>query len=152
MRHPVVIRRNLPWVAHGDVPGCESGAHRPTGITCVTCHAQGSEGRRVGPLRAGASKDACRGCHDELVANRSDYLSWCSQWGIFDGTGGAEVPGIDYPGSAHTEMEAGCITCHMATAAEGLDPLAVGGHTFRVKTKGESPADVARRKGHEDRA
>lgn len=112
----------------------------PAGLTCVACHAPGSEGSGVGPLRAGAPRDACRGCHDELVTNLSDDLSWCSQWGIFDGTGGAENPATSYPASAHTDMEAGCISCHMASAGDGLDPLAVGGHTFRVKTKGESPA------------
>lgn len=112
----------------------------PVGLTCITCHLEGSEAGRVGPLRAGEPREACRGCHDEVVVNRPDELSWCSQWGIFDGTGGREVPGRDYPGSAHTDLESGCVSCHMAAAGEGLDPLAVGGHTFRVKTKGEAPA------------
>lgn len=146
-----VVRMNQPGCARCHTAqgyqreilnGEDSGAPYadPIGITCVTCHSPGSEDRGVGPLRAGAARDACRGCHDEVVANRSDYLSWCSQWGIFEGTGGAEIPGVAYPGSGHSEMEAGCISCHMASAGEGLDPLAVGGHTFRVKTKGESPA------------
>lgn len=112
----------------------------PVGLTCITCHLEGSEEGRVGPLRTGEAREACRGCHDEVVINRPDELSWCSQWGIFDGTGGSEAPGRDYPGSAHTELESGCVSCHMAAAGEGLDPLAVGGHTFRVKTKGEDPA------------
>ena len=41
--------------------------------------------------------------------------------------------------SAHSQMENGCITCHMAPASEGTDPTLVGGHTFRVKTKGDLP-------------
>lgn len=112
----------------------------PVGLTCITCHLEGSEAGRVGALRTGGSREACRRCHDEVVVNRPDDLSWCSQWGVFDGTGGREAPGRDYPASAHTDLESGCVSCHMAGAGEGLDPLAVGGHTFRVKTKGEAPA------------
>lgn len=112
----------------------------PIGLTCVTCHLEGSGSGGVGPLRTGEAREACRGCHDEVVVNRADELSWCSQWGIFDGTGGREAPGREYPTSAHTKMESGCASCHMAGAGEGLDPLSVGGHTFRVKTKGEAPA------------
>ena len=93
----------------------------------------------MGALWAGSVKDACRGCHDEIVANRPDYLSWCSQWGIFDGTGGAETPEGDYGTSAHSTLEKGCVSCHMAQAPMGVDSNRVGGHTFRVKTKGDSP-------------
>ncbi len=123
---------------HEILAGLESAAPYPeaTGLTCMACHAEGEGRRRVGPIRAGAARDACRGCHDELVTNRPNSLSWCSQWGIFEGTGGrAQTTSA----SAHSQMENGCITCHMAPAGDGTDPSLVGGHTFRVKTKGDLP-------------
>ena len=111
----------------------------PVGLTCLACHAPGEAPDDAGPLRAGAPRKACLGCHDELVSNTPDDLSWCSQEGVFNGTGGAEIPGLDYSVATHAGLEDGCVTCHMAPAAPGLDPGALGGHTFRVKTKGESP-------------
>lgn len=111
----------------------------PTGLTCEACHEASRVAGEPGPLRVGAVRDACRGCHDELVANRPDYLSWCSQWGIFEGTGGMEIPGVEYAISRHSDLEKGCVSCHMASAAGGADSNRVGGHTFRVKTKRETP-------------
>lgn len=121
--------------------GAESTApyQDPTGLTCEACHEVSPGEGQAGPLRAGAVKDACRGCHDELVANRPDYLSWCSQWGVFEGSGGMEIPGMEYAISMHSDLEKGCVSCHMAAAAGDADPDRVGGHTFRVKTKGETP-------------
>ncbi|MBT8398697.1 MAG: hypothetical protein HKO65_00525 [Gemmatimonadetes bacterium] len=126
---------------HETLGGMESAApySDATGLTCTACHAEGEEGRRIGPIRAGAARDACRGCHDELVTNSPNSLSWCSQWGIFEGTGGAGEEGAGTVVSSHTQMEDGCIGCHMAPSFEGLDPTLVGGHTFRVKTKGDLP-------------
>jgi predicted CXXCH cytochrome family protein len=110
-----------------------------TGLTCNACHFPGEGEASVGGLRAGDARQACLGCHDEIVSNTPDYLSWCSQEGVFNGTGGAEVPGLGYPASAHSAFEKGCVTCHMASAAAGLDAHRVGGHTFWVKTKDEDP-------------
>lgn len=121
--------------------GAESTApyEDPEGLTCIACHEPGEGSGRVGGLKAGAARDACRGCHDEIVANRPEYLSWCSQWGIFDGAGGSEIPGRDYGSSSHSGLENACAYCHMAPAAQGVDAGRVGGHTFRVKTKGVEP-------------
>ena len=126
---------------HEILGGMESAAPYPdaVGLTCTACHMDGEGSRRIGPIRAGSTRDACRGCHDELVTNRANDLSWCSQWGIFEGSGGAGGEGEDPVVSTHAQMENGCVACHMAPAGEGLDPNLVGGHTFRVKTKGELP-------------
>ncbi len=109
------------------------------GLTCRACHLPGDGAVRVGPIRTGSPRDLCRGCHAELVVSNAEELSWCSQWGLYVGSGGAEVPGMEYPVSAHSTFQDGCVTCHMAPVATGLDPMRVGGHTFRVKTKGEDP-------------
>jgi len=121
--------------------GSESAAPYPDGdgLTCVACHMEGEAPNRVGALRADTPRDACRGCHDELVTSQPDDLSWCSQWGIFEGVGGAGGKDLEPVLSAHTQMEKGCVACHMAPTGDGLDPNLVGGHTFRVKTKGDLP-------------
>lgn len=125
---------------HETLDGLPSAAPYPEaeGITCRACHLDG-EGRGVGPLRVEDPAETCRGCHDELVTNRPNDLSWCSQWGIFEGAGGIETPGRGYPSATHSELGAGCVSCHMAGAGDGADPLAVGSHTFRVRTKGVEP-------------
>jgi len=144
------VRMNRPGCAHCHtaqgyeevvLKGLESTAPYtdPVGLTCEACH-MASEGEGdVGPLKAGATREACRGCHDELVSNRPDDLSWCSQWGIFDGTGGVEIPGREYGTGTHAGLDGGCVACHMASPAPDSDPLLLGGHTFRVKTKGDLP-------------
>jgi hypothetical protein len=109
------------------------------GLTCIACHAEGEAPGQVGPIRTGSARDACRGCHDELVTNQPNSLSWCSQWGIFEAAGGVEFPGEAAEAAAHTGIESGCTGCHMAPAGEGQDPNLVGGHTFRVKTKDPLP-------------
>jgi hypothetical protein len=109
------------------------------GLTCGACHLNVEGPEAAGALRAGAARDACRGCHDELVTNQPNSLSWCSQWGIFEGTGGSEETRVTTPTSAHSSVENGCVACHMAPAATGLAPEAVGGHTFRVMTKDVTP-------------
>ncbi len=126
---------------HEVLGGLESAAPYPEalGLTCVSCHMEGDGAGRMGPLRAETTRDACRGCHDELVTNQPDDLSWCSQWGIFEGEGGAGGTEGTPVISTHTRIENGCVACHMAPAGDGVDPSLVGGHTFRVKTKGDLP-------------
>ena len=112
----------------------------PTGLTCQACHTPREEGVPRGALRAGTPRQACLGCHDELVINTPEELSWTSQEAVFNGTGGAQIPGREYATSKHAELEKGCVDCHMASASEGVDAGRTGGHTFWVKTKGEEPA------------
>ena len=110
-----------------------------TGLTCQACHLPRTEGGPRGAIRAGTTREACLGCHDEIVVNTPEELSWTSHVGVFSGKGGAEVPGQEYEIGSHAVLADGCVTCHMGPASEGLDAERVGGHTFRVKTKGEEP-------------
>lgn len=110
-----------------------------TGLNCIACHYPGEEGAKVGKLRAGSVQDACNKCHNILLINEPDDLSWCSQGFIFHGDGGKEFPGKAYPKSAHSTVENNCASCHMAPAAEGVDARYVGGHTFRVISKDTDP-------------
>ena len=106
------------------------------GLTCEACH---SDGGRRGKLRVQDKNLACGGCHDELVSNTSNYLSWCSQGALVSGTGGAEFEGQSAVNGAHSRLKKNCITCHMASPPEGPDGEWVGGHSFRVISKGVSP-------------
>jgi len=115
------------------------------GLTCEACHQDnggrtGDETADVGPLRAGAPRDICFGCHDIMVANDPDYLSWCSQGLVVAASGGHRFSGWEQQPAAHENIERRCVTCHMAPAAAGVDRTLVGGHTFRVKTKGRQSA------------
>ena len=121
--------------------GKESGApyENVTGLTCRTCHSSDSETGQPGALRVGDVNRACDGCHDLIVINHAEELSWCSQGSVYQGQGSAAFAGRDVASSAHSKLPKSCVSCHMAPPAEGIDPHAVSGHTFRVMTKGDSP-------------
>jgi hypothetical protein len=138
-------RMNMPECAHCHtaqgyweviLAGKPSSApyEQATGLTCVACH----EDDRSGQLRVDSVGRACIGCHDILVVNQADELSWCSQGAVVLGRGGREPAGFDQPDSSHAGIIEGCAACHMAPA-NAADPLQVGGHTSRVMTKGQSP-------------
>jgi hypothetical protein len=82
---------------------------------------------------------ACDGCHDLIVINHADELSWCSQGAVFKGQGSTDFGEKDVDPSTHSKLPKSCVSCHMAPPARGIDPYAVSGHTFRVMTKGDSP-------------
>jgi hypothetical protein len=109
------------------------------GVICRACHLPAADGARIGGLRVGSPQDACQGCHDELVINEPDELSWSSQGGVYRGDGGAHIPGVEYPVSIHTGLAKGCVSCHMVPSTDGTTATDVGGHTFRVMTKGYDP-------------
>ena len=136
------VRMNNPGCAHCHtvqgyqeviLQGKESSApyKNVEGLTCKACHENENN-----KLRAGSVKEACDGCHNELATNEHDRLSWCSQFGTFLGEG-KTFSGARYRMSSHTGLENGCVDCHMAEAPDSLETL-VGGHTFRVMTKGDS--------------
>ena len=110
-----------------------------TGLTCHACHFTNSEIDRPGALRVGDVKSACVGCHDLIVINDAEELSWCSQGSVYKGRGGAEFAGSDVASSTHSKLPKSCVSCHMAQPANNIDPHAVSGHTFRVMTKGDTP-------------
>ena len=108
------------------------------GITCIACHVQSDE-LMSGRLRAENVKDVCSGCHDILVENKADELSWCPQGSIVLGKGGAEFLGRTYPTGEHSKLDKKCVTCHMAKSFDEALNQEIGGHTVRVITKGKSP-------------
>ena len=110
-----------------------------SGLNCLACHLPPpEEGGPPGLLRVGDAKAACKGCHDLIVRNNAEELSWCSQWMVFRGHGGAEFSDKDFSAGAHSGLHKNCASCHMAPAGSSNNPLIVGGHTFRVMTKGET--------------
>jgi len=108
------------------------------GIICTTCHKPKDEANKSGTLRVDGVKNACI-CHDELVENTSESLLWCSQYEVQRGKSKAIFTNEKYENGAHTQLEKGCVSCHMAQTASGLHENKIGGHTFRVITKGDSP-------------
>jgi hypothetical protein len=140
------VRMNMPECAHCHtaqgyweviLAGKPSSApyDDATGLTCEACH---SHSDQPGQLRVEDVDQACVGCHDILVVNQPDELSWCSQVDVVLGSGGREPAGFELPDSSHAGIIKRCAACHMAPAATG-DALKVGGHTFRVMTKGAAP-------------
>jgi hypothetical protein len=138
------VRMNMPECAHCHtaqgyweviLAGKPSSApyDGATGLTCDACHSD-----QAGRLRVDAVDQACIGCHDILVVNQPDELSWCSQVDVVLGSGGREPAGLELPDSTHAGIIKRCAACHMAPA-ETSDALKVGGHTFRVMTKGDTP-------------
>jgi hypothetical protein len=109
------------------------------GLTCIACHLQGKDSNSVGKLRTKNVINACDGCHSLLVQNTAHELEWCPQDSILEGIGGAEFEGKDYTSGAHATLDKNCVTCHMAETPAGKNKAQVGGHTFRVMTKGEAP-------------
>ncbi|MFH1942737.1 MAG: hypothetical protein ABIL68_11615 [bacterium] len=110
----------------------------PTGLSCISGHFPGKDESKIGILRVTDTRNACTGCHDLIVKSTAEELSWCPQGSILNGKGGSEFEGKDYPSGAHIRLKKNCVSCHMAEAPEGFDNI-VGGHTFRVITKGSTP-------------
>jgi len=115
-----------------------------TGLSCIACHHTENEPSKVGELRVKGIKHVCTGCHDLIVENDADNLSWCPQGSILRGEGGAEFEGKDYPTGVHSMLDKNCVTCHMAPKPVGRDEAMPGGHTFRAITKGETPRKLNR--------
>lgn len=124
----------------------------PTGLDCLACHdftpdltCKGCHGMKIDgkptetPLRAGKVENACTGCHDILVQNDTEDFSSCPQGSLLKGKGGAEFNGKTYKTGGHSKVEKNCAGCHMAASPGGKDALELGGHTFRVITKGKTP-------------
>lgn len=111
----------------------------PDALTCIACHFVDKAGTVEGSkLRAGNVQSACR-CHDILVQNDLEDFSHCPQGSLIKGKGGAEFAGETYPAGGHAEIEKNCAGCHMAEPPKGDNTAALGGHSFRVITKGETP-------------
>lgn len=111
-----------------------------TGITCIACHKAGPDGHPIGKeLRSGSIQSACTGCHNILVQNDAEDFSHCPQGDMLEGTGGDEFKGYEYSTGAHSEIPRNCVGCHMAPAPGTESALKLGGHTFRVISKGETP-------------
>ncbi len=109
------------------------------GLTCVACHSDDKPGAEKAPLRAGTSDKACTGCHDILVQNDGQGFSSCLQGAMLRGEGGEEFEGQVYATGKHSQIALQCVGCHMAPALNPSFALKLGGHTFRVITKGETP-------------
>jgi predicted CXXCH cytochrome family protein len=120
--------------------GDESSApyEEPVGIVCVTCHDPHSGEAGTGMLRAGEVEKSC-GCHDRIFRNEPDYFSVCPQGYIVEGTGGKELEGKTYPVGKHATVEKNCAGCHMVQVTDQELVDRVGGHTFKVATKGDAP-------------
>ena len=110
-----------------------------SGITCEACHFPDRLQQGDAALRAGAAQRACTGCHDILVQNDEGGFSSCLQGSMLRGEGGSEFEGREYPAGPHGQIARRCVGCHMAASPEGEAGLRLGGHTFRVITKGEEP-------------
>jgi predicted CXXCH cytochrome family protein len=112
------------------------------GITCEACH----DPERMSPedpaLRAGRPENACTGCHDILVQNDDKGFSSCLQGAMLRGEGGSEFAGTAYRTATHSQVEKNCVGCHMADSPPGEKQLHLGGHVFRVITKGQEPRSL----------
>ncbi len=110
-----------------------------TGLTCYACHAEKDPLAGSASLRAGAPDMVCVGCHDILVQNDGQGFSSCLQGAMLRGEGGEEFEGQVYGSSKHSQIIHNCVGCHMAPAIDPATAMRLGGHTFRVITKGEIP-------------
>ncbi len=110
-----------------------------TGITCEACHDPEKMSPSDPALRAGGPEKACTGCHDILVQNDDQGFSSCLQGAMLRGEGGAEFEGMAYRTATHSQVGNNCVGCHMAAASEEDNPYLIGGHVFRVITKGQEP-------------
>ena len=111
----------------------------PTGITCQACHVYDNGSGEIRGLKAGNVKNACTGCHNILVQNDTKGFSSCPQGSIVKGAGGEEFEQKIYPSGKHSRIIRNCAGCHMALLPARDLINKVGGHTFRVLTKGKSP-------------
>jgi formate-dependent nitrite reductase cytochrome c552 subunit len=109
------------------------------GLTCFACHVEEKPVVGQASLRAGTSDKACTGCHDILVRNDGEGFSSCLQGAMLRGEGGEEFEGQVYETGKHSQIARKCVECHMAPAAYTANELKLGGHTFRVITKEETP-------------
>ncbi len=109
------------------------------GITCAACHFSEKLEEGDSALRAGSAEHACTGCHDILVQNDEAGFSACLQGSVLGNEGGSEFEDEFYSKGPHSKVENGCVGCHMSESPEGEQGLKLGGHTFRVMTKGEDP-------------
>jgi formate-dependent nitrite reductase cytochrome c552 subunit len=143
-------RMNQPGCAHchtaqgywREILGGEPSAapyQNAIGITCEACHFPDRLEKADAALRAGTKQQACTGCHDILVQNDTGGFSSCLQGSMLRGEGGSEFEGRDYPAGPHGQIARRCVGCHMAPSPGGEAGLSLGGHTFRVITKGETP-------------
>jgi predicted CXXCH cytochrome family protein len=101
------------------------------GITCVVCHDPHSPANEF-QLRADPVT-LCTECHNTegAVVGESAHHP---NGDMFAGSGGYEYPGYSYVNSAHTNIEDGCVACHMWASpfnATGSGENAISGHSFR---------------------
>ena len=119
--------------------GKESSApyENPAGLTCITCHFPQKVAAGDGTLRTEKPKLACTGCHDILVQNDPHGFSSCLQGSMLAGRGGEHFKKTEYETGAHGGIPGGCVGCHMALTPEGRFMYMIGGHSFRVISKGK---------------
>jgi len=110
-----------------------------SGITCEACHDVEKMSGSDLSLRAGSPEKACTGCHDILVQNDDTGFSSCLQGTMLRGEGGAEFEGTAYRTATHSQVGNNCVGCHMAESPAGEKQFLLGGHVFRVITKGQEP-------------
>ena len=110
-----------------------------TGITCEACHDPEKMSPSDPALRAGGPEKACTGCHDILVQNDDQGFSSCLQGTMLRGEGGAEFEGTAYRTATHSQVANNCVGCHMAAVSDKNQQFLLGGHVFRVITKGQEP-------------
>ena len=123
--------------------GAAASYDHPDPVTCAACH---DPHDAPGPanLRRGSVAEACTACHTLRLSGYSG-IHHSHQGSMLAGIDGMELPGYDYPVSAHSQVSEACAECHMAglpgfltdaVAAEeisiGEASRIVGGHTFDV--------------------
>ena len=140
--------QNVPGCAHCHtaqgyievlLEGKESSApyENPAGLTCITCHKKQKVAAGDGTLRTEKPELACTGCHDILVQNDPHGFSSCLQGTMLAGKGGRHFNKTEYKTGAHGGIPEGCVGCHMALTPEGRFMYIIGGHSFRVISKGK---------------
>lgn len=102
----------------------------PDPVTCAACH-DPHDGTAPHALRRGSVAEACTGCHMLRLSSYSG-IHHSHQGPMLLGEGGKELPGYEYPNSAHTAIAERCVECHMAATPSGVSWKVVGGHTFKV--------------------
>jgi predicted CXXCH cytochrome family protein len=106
-----------------------------SGITCVVCHNPHGESHsgNSAALRLGSAEALCASCHAEKWHN-------VLLLGKAGETGSAfEYPGNDYPRLNYHLSEKTCVLCHMAGDNGNMQDAAnIGGHTLRMRSKGNT--------------
>ena len=114
-------------------------------ITCAACH-DPHDKPGAHNLRRGSVATACTGCHTLRLSGYSG-IHHSNQGSMLLGEDGMELPGYDYPVSAHSSLVSdACAQCHMADLPDfihdavdaeeisiGEASRVVGGHTFAVE-------------------